>query len=162
MPTISEYTKNFTVGQNQPNKPYYNVHVTMHHNDGDYVSGDIQYDVDEWNEKPDIFFLVLAYLGQGYSGKFSHGHEYYGHHFEYNKHGLYDAIVDVASAEKWLQYTDWGLCHSFSDIIITYFVEENKKYGVTFKTVDDIFNTEEEMLETIKEAYNKWAETVED
>lgn len=165
MSTISEYAKNFTVEPNQPNKPYYNVYVKMDSNDADYISDDIQYTVEEWNEKPDIFFLMLAYLGQGYSGKFSHGQDwgdYYGHHFEENKHGLSDIISEVAEAEDWLQFSDWGMCHSFSDIIITYFDEENKKHDVTFKTIDELFNTEVEMREAIKEAYNKWVETLEE
>lgn len=165
MPTISEYAKNFTVEQNQPSKPYYNVYVKMDSNDADFISSDIQYTVDEWNKKSDIFFLMLAYLGQGYSGRFSHGQDwgdYYGHFFSENKHGLSKIIFEVAEAENWLQFSDWGKCHSFSDIIITYFDEENKKHDVTFKTVDVLFNTEKEMIKAIKDAYNKWAETFED
>lgn len=161
MSTISEYAKNFTVEQNLPNKPYYNVYVKMDSNDADYITGDIQYTVEEWNKKSDIFFLMLAYLGQGYSGKFSHGRDwgdYYGHHFEENKHGLSEIIIGVAEAENWLQFSDYGWCHSFSDIIITYFDEENKKHDVTFKKIDELFNTEVEMIEAIKEAYNKWYE----
>lgn len=161
MSTISKYAKNFTVEQNQPNKPYYNVFVRMDSNDGDYISGTIQYDEENWNKKSDIFFLMLAYLGQGYRGKFSHGEnwgDYYGHHYKENKHDLYDIIFSVAEAENWLQFGEYDVCHSFRNIIITYFDEENRKHDVTYKTVDELFNTEEEMIEAIKEAYNKWYE----
>lgn len=163
---ISKYAKNFIIEQNKTKiKPYYNVFVKMDSNDADYISGDIQYNVDEWNEKTDIFFLMLAYLGQGYSGKFSHGQDwgdYYGHHCEENKHGLSKIIFEVAEAENWLQFGEYDVCHSFSDIIISYYDEENRKHDVTYKTVDDLFNTEEEMISSIKEAYNKWAETFEE
>lgn len=161
--TISKYAKNFTIEQNKSkNKPYYNVYIKMDSNDADFISDDIAYDVDEWNKKPDIFFLMIAYLGQGYSGIFSHDQnwgDYYGHHWAENKHGLSEIISEVAEFENWFQFSDWGKCHSFSDIIITYFDEENRKHDVTYKTVDDLFNTEEEMIEAIKEAYDRWNET---
>lgn len=85
--------------------------------------------------------------------------DYYGHHFNENKHGLSKIIFDVAEAENWLQFGEYDVCHSFSDIIITYFDEENRKHDVEFKTVDDIFDTEEEMIKVIKEAYDKWNES---
>lgn len=162
-PTISTYAKNFTVEPNKSkNKPYYNVYIKMDSNDGDYISDDCQYDVDEWNAKHDIFFLMLAYLGQGYSGIFSHGKDrgdYYGHHWMENEHGLSEIISEVAESENWLQYGEYDVCHSFRDIIITYFDEENRKHDVTYKTVDDLFNTEEEMIDAIKEAYDRWNES---
>lgn len=162
MTVISKYAENFTIKQNKSkNKPYYNVYIKMDSNDGDYISGDRQYDEDEWNKKSDIFFLMLAYLGQGYRGKFSHGQDwgdYYGHHYEENKHGFSDIIFKVAEHENWLQFGEYDACHSFCSIIITYFDEENRKHGVEFKTVDDIFNTEEEMKDTIKEAYKRWVD----
>lgn len=162
MTVMSNYAKNFTIKQNTGKfNPYYNIHVQMDMNDGDYISGDIVYEENEWNKKTDIFFLMLAYLGQGHRGKFSHGKfwdDYYGHHYEENKHGLSDIIFKVAEYENWLQFGEYGECHSFSQIIITYFDEENRKHDVEFKTVDDIFKTEEEMKDTIKEAYKRWVD----
>lgn len=71
-------------------------------------------------------------------------------------------IFEVVEAENWLQFGEYDVCHSFSDIIISYYDEENRKHDVTFKKIDDLFDKEEEMISAIKEAYNKWDETFEE
>lgn len=154
---MSKYSKLFKIKKtNKKTKPYYQIHINMDSNDGDYISGDLHVLETYWDNKDDIFFLMLAYLGNGYSGKFSHGKDwsdYYGHHYKENAHGLSKIINYVAEAEDWIQYSDWGACHSFSDITISYYDENNKKSNVTMPSIDDMFDTEEEMIETIKEAY---------
>ena len=94
-----------------------------------------------------MFFLVLLYLGNGYGGKFSHGDDwgdYYGHHFVYNKHGL-SVLADILADDYGIMCrTDWGRCHSYVNIEIDYYDEQEKKHSVNYPSIDDLFETEEE------------------
>ena len=137
------------------NTPHYILRYEMDANDGDYVSRSNEYTEKEWNELPDFFFLMIAYLGRGYSGKFSHGESwghYYGHHWEENKHGLYKEIRAFQEMYEIVCHGEMDICHSYSDFNLEYYDEDNKQYSVTIPNIDDLFDTEEEMVKAIKDA----------
>lgn len=135
--------------------PHYILCYKMDANDGDYVRDSNEFTEKEWNELPDFFFLMIAYLGRGYSGKFSHGEtwgHYYGHHWEQNKHGLRDEIEAFQEMYDVLCHGDYDVCHSYCGFDIEYYDEDNKQYTVTIPNIDNLFNTEEEMVKAIKDA----------
>jgi hypothetical protein len=137
------------------NTPHYILRYKMDANDGDYVSGENEYTEKEWNELPDFFFLMIAYLGRGYSGKFSHGNSwgnYYGHHWEENKHGLREEIWAFQEMYEIVCHGEMDICHSYSGFDLEYYDEDNKQYSVTIPNIDNLFDTEEEMVKAIKDA----------
>ena len=140
------------------NTPHYILRYKMDANDGDYVSGENEYTEKEWNELPDFFFLMIAYLGRGYSGKFSHGNSwgnYYGHHWEENKHGLREEIRAFQEMYEIVCHGEMDICHSYSGFDLEYYDEDNKQYSVTIPNIDNLFDTEEEMVKAIKDALKK-------
>ena len=131
-------------------EPYYELEVEMDSNDGDYIRETVAFDKSEWEKLPEFFFLMLAYLGHGCSGKFSHGDnwgDYYGHHWEDNKHGLREEIDIFADHWNCMCYSDWGCCHSFSEMTLKYYDEDNCKHDVVIPSIDDQFKTEEDKRE---------------
>ena len=80
---------------------------------------------------------------------------YYGHHFEENKHGLSE-LADVANEFDMMCYSDCGRCHSYAKIKIEYFDEQDKRHYVSYPSIDDLFDTEEEMISAIKEAIDNY------
>lgn len=140
-------------------KPYYILRYEMDSNDGDYIRDYSMYDEEEWKKLPNFFFLMLAYLSRGYSGKFSHGNtwdSYYGHHLNENKHGLTEEIEVFTDHYDIVCYSDWGSCHSFSDFTLEYYDSEQRKHKVSIPNIDDFFETEEDMVKTIKEACKEY------
>lgn len=139
--------------------PYYELECEMDSNDGDYITEKSCYEVDEWNKLPNFFFLMLSYLAQGYSGKFSHGEDwgsYYGHHYDENKHGLSEEINIFADHWDIMCYSDWGACHSFSDFTLKYYDEDNVQHDVAIPEIDSFFEKEEDMIKAIKEACKEY------
>lgn len=137
-------------------EPYYVLRYEMDSNDGDYIRESASYYKKEWDALPDFFFLMLAYLSQGYSGKFSHGKDwgdYYGHHVARNAHGLSEAISEFQECYGIECFSDYGSCHSYSDFTLEYYDEDNRLHSVSMPSVDDLFETEEEMIKAIKDAY---------
>lgn len=47
---------------------------------------------------------------------------------------------------------EYDVCHSYSDFSLEYYDENNKQYSVTIPNIDNLFNTEEEMVKAIKDA----------
>ena len=140
--------------KNKSIKPYYLISFTMDSNDGDYMKGTVKFSEQEWKELALAFLFAILYFGNGYSGKFSHGNKwgnYYGHHFEENEHGLSE-LADIAVEFDMMCYNDWGRCHSYEEIKIEYFDGQDKRYSVSYPSIDDLFDTEEEMISAIKEA----------
>lgn len=139
----------------EKNTPHFILRYKMDANDGDYVRDSNEYTEQEWNELPDFFFLMIAYLGRGYSGKFSHGKtwgHYYGRHWAENKHGLSDEISAFQEMYDIVCYGDYDVCHSYCGFDIEYYDEDNKQSTVTIPNIDELFNTEEEMVKSIKDA----------
>ena len=146
-------------------EPYYILRYEMDSNDGDYIGGSSQYSKKSWDEKFEFFFLMLAYLSQGYSGKFSHGKDwgdYYGHHVAENAHGLSEEIGAFQEYYDIVCYSDWGSCHSYSDFTLEYYDEQNRKHDVYIPSIDNLFATEEEMIKAIKDAYQKFLKDTEE
>lgn len=145
--------------KNEGKKPYYVLRYEMDSNDADYIRDSVSYDEEEWKTLPNFFFLMLSYLSRGYSGKFSHGEtwsDYYGHHLDRNKHGLSKEIEVFTDRFSIMCYSDWGSCHSFSDFTLEYYDSENCKHNVSIPNIDDLFDTEEDMVKTIKTACNEY------
>lgn len=137
------------------NTPHYILRYKMDANDADYIRDSAEYTEKEWNELPDFFFLMIAYLGRGYSGKFSHGDSwgnYYGHHWSENKHGLRDEIYAFQEMYDIYCSDDYDVCHSYCGFDLEYYDEDNKQYSVTIPNIDNLFDTEEEMVKAIKDA----------
>lgn len=137
------------------NTPHFILRYKMDANDADYIRDSAEYTEKEWNELPDFFFLMIAYLGRGYSGKFSHGEDwgnYYGHHWSENKHGLKNEIWAFQEMYDIVCSDDYDVCHSYCGFTIEYYDEDNKQYPVTIPNIDNLFNTEEEMVKAIKDA----------
>jgi hypothetical protein len=135
--------------------PHYILRYEMDANDGDYVRESNEYTEKEWIELPDFFFLMIAYLDRGYSGKFSHGEtwgSYYGHHWDENKHGLRHEIRAFQEMYDILCHGEYDACHSYCGFDLEYYDEDNKQYTVTIPNIDDLFNTEEEMIKAIKDS----------
>ena len=146
-------------------EPYYILRYEMDSNDGDYIGGSSQYSKTSWDEKSEFFFLMLAYLSRGYSGKFSHGKswgDYYGHHVSENAHGLSKEISAFQEYYGIECFSDWGSCHSYSDFTLEYYDEQNRKHDVCIPNIDTLFETEEEMIKAIKDAYQKFSEEAEE
>lgn len=140
-------------------EPYYELEVKMDSNYGDYIRETVTFNKSRWEKLPEFFFLMLAYLGHGYSGKFSRGDDrgdYYGHHWEDNKHGLREEIDIFADHWQCMCYSEWGCCHSFSDMTLKYYDEDNCMHDVVIPNIDDQFKTEEEMIKAIKDACKKY------
>lgn len=138
-------------------EPYYELEVKMDSNDGDYIRETVTFNKSKWEKLPEFFFLMLAYLGHGCSGKFSHGERtYYGQHWEDNKHGLREEIDIFADHWNCMCYSEWGCCHSFSDMTLKYYDEDNCMHDVVIPNIDDQFKTEEEMIKAIKDACKKY------
>ena len=152
---LKNFAEKFKINaKNKSIKLYYLISFTMDSNDGHYMKGTVKFSEQEWKELPLAFLFAILYFGNGYSGKFSHGNnwgEYYGHHFEENEHGLSE-LADITAEYDMMCYTDWGRCHSYTKIKIEYFDEQDKRYSVSYPSIDDLFDTEEEMISAIKEA----------
>ena len=102
---------------------------------------------------------MLAYISRGYSCKFSHGNSwgsYYGHYIDENKHGLTEEIEVFTDHYDIMCYSDWGSCHSFSDFTLEYYDSEQRKHDVSIPNIDDFFETEEDMVNAIKEACKEY------
>lgn len=138
-------------------EPYYELEVKMDSNDGDYIRETVTFNKSKWEKLPEFFFLMLAYLSHGCSGKFSHRERtYYGQHWEDNKHGLREEIDIFADHWNCMCYSEWGCCHSFSDMTLKYYDEDNCMHDVVIPNIDDQFKTEEEMIKAIKDACKKY------
>lgn len=140
-------------------EPYYYLEVKMDSDDGNYIYETVTFNKTEWEKLPEFFFLMLAYLGHGYSGKFSHGEDwgdYYGHHWEDNKHGLREEIDIFADQWNCMCCSNWGCCHSFCNMTLKYYDEDNCAHDVVIPNIDDQFNTEEEMIKAIKDACKEY------
>lgn len=151
---IKNIVNRFTIKENENPTPYYIISFVMDSNDGDYIKDSVRINEANWKTLHPVFFLALLYLGNGYSGKFSHGENwgrYYGHHFKKNKHGLSE-LADILEDFDIMCYTEYGKCHSYTSIIIEYYDSQDKRHTVTHPYIDNLFNTEEEMISTIKEA----------
>ena len=152
---IKNLINRFKINENGNSIPYYLISFIMNSYDEDYVRGSIRiYEVD-WKTLHPVFFLALLYLGNSYSGKFSHGEDwghYYGHHFEENKHGLSELADILENDFSIMCHTSYGRCHSYVSIVIEYYDLQDQRCSVSFPSIDDLFNTEEEMISTIKEA----------
>lgn len=150
----------FVIHKNEgKSKPYYILRYTMDSNDGDYIRDSASYDEEEWKTLPNFFFLMIAYLGRGYSGKFSHGNtwdSYYGHHISKNKHGLSEEIEVFTDHFDIMCYSDWGSCHSFTNFTFEYYDNEERKHTVSIPNIDDLFETEEDMVKAIKDACEEY------
>ena len=163
---IKNLVEKFKVSKEKKSiEPYYLISYTMDSNDGDYMNDTCSIPESEWKSLHPVFFLALLYLGNGYDGKFSHGNnwgDYYGHHFEDNKHGLSE-LADILDDDIDIMCrTDWGKCHSYVDISIDYYDEQEKKHSVNYPSIDDLFETEEEMIATITEAIEDYYNSEED
>ena len=144
----------FKINKNINSIPYYIISFIMDSNDGDYIRGSIRINEVDWKTLHPIFFLALLYLGNGYYGKSSHGNQwgdYYGHHFKRNKHGLSELADILRDDFNIMCYTSDGNCHSYVSFVIEYYDSQDKRYTVSFPSIDDLFNAEEEMISTIKE-----------
>ena len=141
-------------------EPFYELEVKMDSDDGNYIYDTVTFKKSEWEKLPEFFFLMLAYLGHGYSGKFSHGKDwdyYYGHHWEDNKHGLREEIDIFADHWNCMCYSEWGCCHSFNVMTLKYYDEDNFKHDVSIPNIDNLFDTEEEMIKAIKDACKEYS-----
>lgn len=139
-------------------EPYYALEVKMDSDDGNYIYETVTFNTTEWEKLPEFFFLMLAYLGHGYSGKFSHGEDwgdYYGHHWEDNKHGLREEIDIFADHWNCMCCSNWGCCYSFCNMTLKYY-DDNRAHDVVIPNIDDQFTTEEEMIKAIKDACNEY------
>ena len=146
------------VKENKPIEPYYLISYSMDSNDGDYIEGNLKISERQWKELPAAFFFAILYFSNDCAGKFSHGEaygNYYCHHIWENKHDL-SWLANVTDDFNMMCYTDWGPCHSYAGIKIEYFDEQCKKHKVSYPFIDDLFDTEEEMLSTIKEAIDEY------
>ena len=146
-------------------EPYYLISFEMDSNDGDYMRDSCEVSEEEWKMLHPAVLLGLLYFGNGYSGKFSHGKtwgDYYGHHWEDNKHGLSELVEILVDDLDLMCNTDWERCHSYTDINIEYFDESGKKCQVDHPSIDDLFDTEEEMVSTIQEAMKDYYKQNED
>ena len=143
-------------------EPEYILEFEMDANDADYIRDKTTFSAAAWNEMPDFFFLMLAYLSKGYCGKFSHGESwgnYYGHHWEENKHGLTEMINEFIEMYEIICYNEYGFCHSFSEFHL-YYKDENKViYDVEIPDIDDMFDTEAEMIFAMETAYRECVES---
>ena len=148
---------------NKRNQPKYVLNFEMDSNDGDYVEKHITFSEEQWNNLPEFFFLMLAYLGKGYRGKFSNGESwgnYYGHHWEENAHGFANMIDAFGEIYEIMCYNEWGNCHSFSNFDLEYYDSDNKQYQVIIPNIDNMFNTEEEMISEMYRSYEEWKKIV--
>lgn len=140
-------------------EPEYILEFEMDSNDADYIRDKTSFSAAGWDGMHDFFFLMLAYLARGYSGKFSHGEswgDYYGHHWEENGHGFAKMIDDFSEAYEMMCYNEYGPCHSFSDFDLYYRDENGVMHDVEIPNIDDMFETEEEMISAMKAAYKEW------
>ena len=147
------------INTNKPAQPRYVLNFEMDSNDADYIRDSVEFSEQQWNNLPEFFFLMLAYLDKGYSGKFSHGESwdsYYGHHWEENKHGLTNIIETFANEYEIMCCDEWGMCHSFSSFDLKYYDSNNKQYNVTIPNIDNIFETEEEMISEMNRSFEEW------
>lgn len=161
--TANNIKKLYRVRQEEKIIPRYIVQYEVDINDADYRSGDIKFSIPRWNERPNFFFLMIAYLGKGHKGRFSHGEEwgaYYGNAWQYNNHGFADMIDDFAGAYG------IGFCnnngereYSYHKFIIYFYDEHNTQFNVEIPDIDSLFDTEEEMIAAMTEAYEEWKKT---
>lgn len=136
-------------------EPGYEIKITMDCNDADYMTNIIKYSETAWNEEHPLFFYMISYLSNGYSGKFSNGEmygNYYGHHFAENAHGL-DFIYKFVEYNDWLCYNSGYPAHSFTRIEITHIDSQNNISDVNIPCIDDMFETKEEMIDTLNELW---------
>lgn len=150
----------FVIQENKgKTEPYYVLRYTMDSNDADYIRDSATYYEEGWKSLPNFFFLMLSYLSRGYAGKFSHGKDwgsYYGHHLDENAHGLTEEIEVFTDRFSIMCYSDWGSCHSFTDFTLEYYDSEKRKHSVSIPNIDDLFETEEDMVKTIKDACTEY------
>lgn len=140
-------------------KPKYVLDFEMDSNDADYIRDYVEFSEQQWNNLPEFFFLMLAYLDRGYSGKFSHGERwdnYYGHHWEDNKHGFANMIEAFADKYQMMLWSELDMCHSFSSFDLKYYDSNSRQYNVTIPNIDNMFKTEEEMISEMNRSYEEW------
>ena len=148
-------------------KPYYKISLIM-----DGMRGNIEISEDNWKKLHPVVLLGLMYFGNGWDGKFAHEVEwsrycfqytrgdYYGHNWETNEHGLSELVHILEKEIGLMLYSGTGQKYSSYDMIsISYFDNTNREFSVDLPSIDKYFDTEEEMISTIKREMENYYET---
>ena len=112
--------------------------------------------------KKDLLFqYVLSYISK-YTGKFGSNWNdaVYGHHIAKNKH--FDWLCDYCQENDLLLFAGMcdDVCHSVSDVRVTYFDESGVEHEVDIPDFDDLFDTIEEAQEEMNKEYNRYYESL--
>lgn len=148
------------------NNPYYEINICMDANDADYIKDTVSFDVDKWNDLPTILLLCLSYCAKGAHtgaliGKFSDktwNGSNYGHHIIKSK---FRWLTTLFSDFDLILYSEYDSCHSYEDITIYFYDENNIRYKVEIPDFDEIFKdyTSDEMITEMNRLYYEYKKT---
>ena len=134
-------TINSKTGENPKN--LLEVWIKMDSNDADYIEKTKSMDPNKlFSNKKLIYCLayVTAEKCADVESTWRHRDPIFGEHVpeNYDVEDLRDILADYG----FMVYSDWGDCHTYEDMKITYFDENGKEFNVTF---DDIHKQFEKM-----------------
>ena len=108
------------------------VWIKMDSNDADYIEKTETMDPNDlFHDKKLIY--CLAYVTAEYDGD----EPAFGKYVDENKdvENLYDILAEY----DFMVYSEWGGCHTYKDMKITYFDENGKEFNITFKDIHKQF-----------------------
>lgn len=120
-------------------KPVFEIYITMDSNDGDYISNKIEVTKEKFENE--LFLLVLCFINES---------DYYIIEDE-----TFDWLVDYLSGNELLISCEDGYCHSYQSIEITYFETNGEIINIKLPSLNDIFDSKEEMIEYINKLYSE-------
>ena len=141
----------------------YKIYVECDANDGDCI--DTEFEVDDIFAD-ELFFLVLCYLCTDKA--FGYPNKNYDNVFGDYIGGYIGGYSEGDHFFEWMEdyCTEYGRtlllfagmcdcrCHSIVDLQITHYVQGNK-YRVLLPSIDEIFDTEQEMVDYMNNLYDK-------
>lgn len=109
------------------------VWVEWDSNDGDYIGKRMEYNPEKlFNDKKLIYCLAYAVLPVVFKGHSSHDYKFCQMIPDNTDiEGLEDILID----NDFMCYSDWGSCHSLTELEMTYYNENGEAFEVNFDKI---------------------------
>lgn len=119
-----------------------NVWIKMDSNDADYIEKTEQMDPDNlFSNKKLIYCLAYVTANNCFNAEsWEHDGPIFGKYVNENED--IESLYDILAEYDFMVYSEWGECHTYEDMKITYFDENGKEFNITF---DDIHKQFEKM-----------------
>ena len=118
------------------------VWIKMDSNDADYIEKTERMNPNDlFNNKKLIYCLayVTAHRCADVQSTWRYDKPIFGEHANENR--AVEKLCDILGDYDFMVYSDWGECHTYEDLEITYFDENGKEFNVTFDDIHKQFET---------------------